>query len=79
MPQGFADRRPGRRIPHPRGLVTGRGHHPLAVGAERRCRPRLLVPQGLPIGAPVAASHTRAVLSADAVTTRDAVGAEQRA
>ena len=70
MLQGFADRRPGRRIPHPRGLVSGRGHHPRAVGAERRAVDRSSCCKGLPIGAPVAASHTRAVLSSDAVTTR---------
>ena len=53
----------GGARPHSSGLVVGRGHHPRAVGAERRAVDATLVLQGLPIGAPVAASHTRAVLS----------------
>ena len=70
------------RSPHPtpaRPSVLGRGHHPLAVGAERRGPDGSSCCKGLPIGAPVAASHTRAVLSSGRGHHTRPVGAERRA
>ena len=68
----LADRLAGLGVPQPRRLVPRRGDDALAVGAERRAlTPQLPWPvSGAPIGLPVAASHSRAVLSADAVTMR---------
>ena len=67
----LADRLAGRGVPQPRRLVIGRGDDALAVGAERRAAHRSSWPlSGSPIGLPVAASHSRAVLSEDAVTMR---------
>ena len=67
----LADRLAGRGVPDPRRLVPGRGDDALPVGAERRARHWTSWPlSGSPIGSPVAASQTRAVLSLDAVTMR---------
>ena len=70
MLQGFADRRAGRRVPHPRGLVPDAVTTRLPSGLNAALSTRPSCRKGWPIGAPVAASHTRAVLSLDAVTTR---------
>jgi hypothetical protein len=49
-------------------VVSGRGHHPSPIGAEQ-CAGDRPVLQGLADRAPVAASHTRAVLSSEVATT----------
>ena len=79
LPDGLA----GLGVPQPRRLVVRRGDDALAVGAERRdgrpvrhnirdgrpTRQNFSWPlSGSPIGLPVSASHSRAVLSSDAVT-----------
>ena len=67
----LADRLAGRGVPEPRRLVRRRGDDALAVGAERRAHDLdIMASSGSPIGLPVAASQTRAVLSSDAVTMR---------
>ena len=51
--------------------VVRRGDDALAVGAERRAlHSALMAGQNTPICLPVSASHSRAVLSSDAVTMR---------
>ena len=57
-------------VPQTRRLVRGRGHHAPAIGAERRAPHPPLWPFKTAISVPVSASHRRAVLSDDAVTTR---------
>ena len=68
----LADWLAGLGVPQPRRLVVRRGDDALAVGAERRARDTLAPwpVSGSPIGLPVSASHSRAVLSPDAVTMR---------
>ena len=62
-------------VPHPRGIVgprrgTQSGDDAAAVGAEGGAPDPLVWPSSLAVSRPVAASHTRAVLSSDAVTMR---------
>ena len=58
-------------VPQPRRFVRRRGDDALAVGAERRaCTPSVWPVSGSPICLPLSASHSRAVLSSDAVTMR---------
>ena len=76
----LADRLAGRGVPQPRRLVLRRGDDALAVGAERRALTTPAWPlSGSPIGLPVAASHSRAVLSVRRGDDALAVGAERRA
>ena len=70
MPSEHGDLSAGRGVPHARGFVLGRRHHPCPVGREGCGIDPALMPLSTAISAPVAASHTRAVLSQDAVTTR---------
>ena len=51
------------RVPQPRRLVKAPGQHGLAVRAERHGVDRALMGHGGTRGRPVAASHSRAVLS----------------
>ena len=58
------------QIPHPRRLVLGRRDQMRSVGAERRGEDPTLMPlEGDELGSSPLRSHTRAVLSSDAVTT----------
>ena len=67
LAQGLA----ARGIPQPRGVVIGCGHHPGAVGAEVGRPDSTLMRHRLAQGlAALVPSHSRAVLSCDAVTTR---------
>ena len=70
--QRLADGLAGGRVPHPHRVVGTAGDDPRAVGAERHARtPRPVCPvSGWPTGRPVAASHTRTVLSALPETIR---------
>ena len=62
---------PGRGgVPQPRGVVLGRGEHARAVGREHGRVTRPSWPRRTRSSWPEAASHSRAVLSADAVSTR---------
>ena len=70
MNQGEAEGPARRRVPQPRRLVLAPGEHGLAVRAERHGRrPRPDASWGRPRGWPVAASHSRAVLSELPVST----------
>ena len=76
MLQGQAE---GWRSACPRAApsVTSSGEDGLAVGAERHGTDRRLDVQGRPMGWPVAASQSRAVLSSLPVSDGLAVGAER--
>ena len=64
-PDGLA----GGGVPEPRRPVIAAGQHGLAVGAERHGHDRALMRRGGPMGWPVAASQSRAVLSQLPVST----------
>ena len=59
----------GGGVPEPRRVVMAAGEYGLAVGAERHGPNRALVLHGGPMGLPVAASQSRAVLSSLPVST----------
>ncbi len=64
MLHGLAEWPAGGGVPQPRRLVTAPGEDRLAVRAERRGRDTMSgCSMGWPMGRPVAASHSRAVLS----------------
>ena len=56
------------QIPYPCRLVVGRRDHMRSVGAERRGEDSLMPFEGDELGRSPRKSHTRAVLSSDAVT-----------
>ena len=58
-------------VPDARRAVDRRRHHPLAVAAERRVPEGLVWPFRTAISLPLSVSQIRAVLSSDAVTTRE--------
>ena len=58
------------RVPDPRGPILRQCQHEHPIGAERRREHGVLMLQRRPTGCPVRASHTRAVRSWDAVSTR---------
>ena len=60
----------GACVPQPRRVVVRRGHDPAAVRAERRALHPSFMASRRRDPAPIFASHSRAVLSRDAVTIR---------
>src|SRR6266487_721755 len=71
MLHGLANGFAAGRIPEPRGLIIRGGHHSMTVGTElRRINKMSSCFMGSPMGLPLAASQSRAVLSYEAVTTR---------
>jgi hypothetical protein len=60
----------GVGVPQPRGVVARRGHHALAIGAEGRAQHWADMACEETASLPLSASHSRAVWSEDAVTTR---------
>jgi hypothetical protein len=69
MGQGWPEVPARHRVPQPRRAVRAHGEYRLAVRPERHGEDRALMVQGGPTGRPVAASHSRAVLSQLAVST----------
>ena len=64
-PTRSSDLAAGRRIPQPRRLVPGSGEDGAAVGRERHARDPVPWPSSRRISRPLAASHSRAVLSSE--------------